>query len=219
MRKKAKILIWCGVVCVLLALAASWYSVTFNDSRLVAPTDFSVFEYTVKDIPMIVSLICLVAYGFALLIALFVCIWEVSRQVSTTNKTRKLNPKLGWLGLFGFMGFIGFWTFQIDGSYDPFVFFGFFGFFGFFFEGKMSGTFMDERFRENAAKAQLAGMKAVCASVVMAIVVICLEDLFSRPEYTLMAVTVILTLGIAAGQILNEYLLYRYDHDDQPDEE
>lgn len=203
-----KILAFCGVFCVILALLSTWYAVKFNDSRLVAPTDFSTFVYSVKDIPMIVSLVCIIAYGIALLITLFVCIWKVSRQVSKTNTTRRLSPKFGWLGLCGFLGFLGFWTFKIDGSYDPFVFFIFFGFFGFFYEGKMSGTFMDERFRENAARAQLVGLKVTCVS---AVIVICLAKLFSRPEYTLMAVTIILTLGLALGQFLSEYLLYRYD--------
>lgn len=219
MKKNVKILIGCGIFCVLLALLSSWYAVNFNDSRLVAPTDFSGFEFTVKDIPMIVSLVCILVYGFALLITLFACIWKVSRQVAKTNTTRRLSPQFGWLGLCGFLGFLGFWTFSIDGSYDPFVFFGFFGFFGFFYEGKMSGTFMDERFRENAARAQLDGMKVICASAVLAIVVICMEHLFSSPEHTLMAVTIILSLGIALSQFLSEYLLYRYDHDDQQDEE
>lgn len=214
-KKYVKILVWCGIFCIFLALGGSWYAVTYNDSRLVAPTDFTTFVYTPKDLLMILSLVVVIAYGLTLLASLFVAIFKTSRQVSKTNTTRSVNPKFGWLGLLGFCGFIGFWTYGMDGSYDPFLFFGFFGFFGFFYEGKMSGTFMDERFRENAVRAQQNAMKAICAAVVVALVVICQEDLFGYPEYTLMAVTIILSLGAALGMFLCEYLLYRYDHDDQ----
>jgi hypothetical protein len=58
--------------------------------------------------------------------------------------TRKANPKLGVLGPCGFLDLLR------HGRCFPFVFFLSFGFWGFFYEGKMSGIFMDERFRENA---------------------------------------------------------------------
>ena len=37
-------------------------------------------------------------------------------------------------------------------------------------------------------------------------------------EYTLIAIIIVIALSIALGIFLNEYLLYRYDHDDQLDE-
>lgn len=37
-------------------------------------------------------------------------------------------------------------------------------------------------------------------------------------EYALIATIIILSLALALGIFLSEYLLYRYDHDDQADE-
>lgn len=119
----------------------------------------------------------------------FYALWQ-----DLTGITRKIDPRLGWLGVLGFLGFAGFYTYSADGSVFPFAFFLFFGFFGFYYEGRMSGTFMDERFRENIVRARLRAYRITFL--------------------TMMAALVILALGI----FLSEYLLYRYDHDDQADE-
>lgn len=37
-------------------------------------------------------------------------------------------------------------------------------------------------------------------------------------EYTLIATIIVLSLALALGIFLSEYLLYRYDHDDHADE-
>lgn len=37
-------------------------------------------------------------------------------------------------------------------------------------------------------------------------------------EYALIATIIILSLALGLGIFLSEYLLYRYDHDDQADE-
>ena len=76
------------------------------------------------------------------------------RRGSTSRSTRTVNPKLGSLGSFGFAGFLGFWTYRVDQAIFPFVFFVFFGFFGFFYEGKMSNTLIDERYKESKMRAQ-----------------------------------------------------------------
>lgn len=76
------------------------------------------------------------------------------RRGSTSRSTRTVNPQLGFLGLFGFAGFLGFWTYRVDQTIFPFVFFLFFGFFGFFYEGKMSNTLIDERYKESKMRAQ-----------------------------------------------------------------
>lgn len=47
------------------------------------------------------------------------------------TRTRRINPRLGWLGLLGLLGILGFFT----GEGFLFLFFWFFGFFGFFYEG------------------------------------------------------------------------------------
>ena len=217
-KNKAKILTGCGIFCILLILVSSWYSVKFNDSRLVVPIDFNSYVFQVKDLPMIISVSLICIYVFALFITLIVSIRRNRQKTERTNTTRKLNPKLGFLGLLGFLGFAGFWTYSIDGSVSPFVFFLFFGFFGFYFEGKMSGTFMDERFRENAILAQLKAYKITFSIIIVALAVLCQGKLLGNFEYTLIAIIIVLSLALALGIFLSEYLLYRYDHGDQADE-
>lgn len=58
-----KITIFFGVVCTLLVALSSWYAVNFNESRLVAPMDFSEYTFRMKDLPMIVSIALLGLYG------------------------------------------------------------------------------------------------------------------------------------------------------------
>ena len=65
------------------------------------------------------------------------------------TRTRRINPRLGWLGLLGLLGILGFFT----GEGFLFLFFWFFGFFGFFYEGKLSNTLRDERFILNQQRA------------------------------------------------------------------
>ena len=42
--------------------------------------------------------------------------------------------------------------------------------------------------------------------------------LFGNLEYTLVAAIIILSLALGLGIFLSEYLLFRYDHDDQAEE-
>lgn len=217
-KNKAKILIGCGIFCVLCILVSSWYAVKINDSRLVVPMDFNSYTFQIKDLPMIISVSLICIYVFTLFITLIVSIGRNRQQIERTNTTRKLNPKLGFLGLLGFWGFAGFWTYSIDGSVFPFAFFLFFGFFGFYYEGKMSGTFMDERFRENAILAQLKASKVTFSIILIALIVLCQGKLLGNFEYTLIATIIVLSLALALGIFLSEYLLYRYDHDDHADE-
>lgn len=142
-----------GVVCAALTGAAVWYDLTYNGGRLVYPMDSYAFRPT--DIPMLLALVLDAAYVLCMFALLIGGILAQRRQIAVTNRTRKLNPKLGLLGVLGLAGLAGFYTYPVYGLYFPFGFFAFFGFFGFFFEGKMSNTLMDERFRDNAAKAEL----------------------------------------------------------------
>lgn len=82
----------------------------------------------------------------------------------------------------------------------------------------MSGTFMDERFRENAAHAQLTAYKTTFSITFLALILLCRGKLFGSLEYTLIAVIIVLSLALACGLFLSEYLLYRYDHDDLAEE-
>lgn len=206
-----------GIFCVLCLLISSWYAITFNDSRLVVPMDFKDYVFHIKDLPMIISISLTCVYLFALVMTL-ISVEKKQRQMERAGVTRKLNPKLGWLGVLGFLGFAGFWTYSADGTIFPFAFFLFFGFFGFFYEGKMSGTFMDERFRENAAYAQLKAYRVTFSIMLFALIILCQGKLFGNLEYTLIAAVITLSLALALGIFLSGYLLYRYDHDDQADE-
>ena len=217
-KNKTKILIGCGVFCILLMLISSWYAVTFNDSRLVAPTDFGSYTFQMKDLPMIISIFLTCIYVFTLFILLIFSIVKGGKQIEQTNTTRKLNPKLGYLGLLGFLGFAGFWTYSHYGIVFPFAFFGFFGFFGFYYEGKMSGTFMDERFRENANRAQLAAYRTTFVMILIALATLCKGELFGNLEYNFIAAIIVLSFALALGVFLSEYLLYRYDQADESEE-
>ena len=215
---KMKIWIGCGIFCVLSLLLSSWYAVSFNDSRLVAPMDFNNYVFCAKDLPMIISLILTCGYVCSLFVMLFVYAGEKQRQVEETGVTRKVNPKWGWLGVLGFLGFAGFFTYPADGSVFPFAFFLFFGFFGFYYEGRMSGTFMDERFRENMVRARLKAYRISFSIMLIALIILCQGKLFGSLEYTLIATIITLSVALALGIFLSEYLLYRYDHDDLADE-
>lgn len=95
---KGKITVILGVIAVLLLALSSWYSIVFNDWRLVSPMEFSAYQFQVKDLPMLASLALFglyVLYLFALLIGAI----DANRQrEKATRTTRKLNPKLGCWG-------------------------------------------------------------------------------------------------------------------------
>lgn len=216
MSKKVKIIV-IGVFCILFLLASIAYSIRYNDSRLVEPMDFGSYVFQIRDLPMILSVAVVNLYVFAL--AGLLILKVVKERKQPVNKTRKLNPMLGILGLLGFMGFSGFPAYRVTGDVYPFVFFVFFGFFGFYYEGKMSGTFMDERFRENTERAQLKALKITCVIIYMALILFSNGRLLGNLEYSLICLVIVISLAMALGIFLSEYLLYRYDHDDQPEEE
>ena len=53
-----------GVICVLLLIVSVWYSVEFNESRLVVPVDFKTYKFSPKDLPMLCSTVLLIIYIF-----------------------------------------------------------------------------------------------------------------------------------------------------------
>ena len=180
--------------------------------------DFKNYTFDIRDLPILISVSATCVYLTALFVMLVIRKEKKQRQAEESGITRKVNPGLGWLGIAGFLGFIGFWTYSADGTVFPFAFFLFFGFFGFFYEGRMSGTFMDERFRENIVRAKLKAYRITFDIMFFALVILCQGKLFGSLEYTLIAVIIMLSLALALGMFLSEYLLYRYDHDDQIDE-
>lgn len=148
-KNKTKLLVILGAICILLVAVSSWYTITFNEARFIVPMDISTYTFRLKDLPMIISGILITFYVLYLVVLLIQVIAVNKRKGNNATITRNLNPKLGFLGFLGFFGFLGFWTYNIDKTIFPFVFFVFFGFFGFFYEGKLSNTFMDERYQEN----------------------------------------------------------------------
>lgn len=218
--KKDKRFAWLagGVGCVLLMILACGYSLLYNEGRLVYPMDFAAYVFRPADLPMVLALAVVMAYLLGLFVLLVRSIFRTREQMEQTNTTRKLNPKLGFLGFFGLLGFGGFWTYQVNGSVFPFCSFLFLGFFGFFFEGKLSNVLMDERFRENQARANLNAYR-VGYVVIFFLVLLLGHGLFlGSTGLTLAIVTAALALTVALVQFLSMYLLYRYDQADQMDD-
>lgn len=209
-KSKWKVIVIPGIICVLILIVSVWYSVKFNESRLVVPMDFKTYEFIPKDLPMICSIVLLNIYIFYFLIYTGRAGMRPKGTLLKTNKTRRLNPKLGFLGFFGFLGFL---DLDLPGFWLRFIFF---GFFGFFYEGKMSDTLMDERFRENKNRAQLMALKIAFVVIIIALLFLSLGEYFNimSTEYLYRVGNSLIALSIALAMFLSEYLLYRYDHDE-----
>lgn len=216
--KKIKLLVILGAICILLVAVSSWYTITFNEARFIVPMDISTYTFRLKDLPMIISGILITFYVLYLVVLLIQVIAVNKRKGNNATITRNLNPKLGFLGFLGFFGFLGFWTYNIDKTICPFVFFVFFGFFGFFYEGKLSNTFMDERYQENKMHAHSVANKTALTIIFLVTLILGQGKLMGNLEYTFIAYIIMVSLAIALEVFLSEFLLYHYDHDDPIDE-
>ena len=203
-----------GVICGLVLIVSVWYSVKFNESRLVVKTDLETYQFSPKDLPMICSIVLSIAYIWYLMICLGKTSIQQKKNILKTNRTRTISPKLGFLGFLGFMGFRGFLTYSAEGRISPFISFVFLGFFGFFYEGKMSNTLRDERFKENVNKAQVKALKVAFTFIIVELFFLPLGEYFMGPEYMLIVLYILIALSVALVIFLSEYLLYRYDHDE-----
>lgn len=134
------------------------------------------------------------------------------------SETRTINPKLGYLGILGLLGFLGIWSYGINKTIFPFIFFSFFGFFGFFFEGKMSNTFIDERFLDNKRNADLNSYHIGVGLSFVTLIASSWGWLWPTNEAVLIFFTVSLSLISALVVFLKEYLLYKYDHNENNEE-
>ncbi len=218
LKKKAAAIIIAGIVCIVLLFVSSWYSITFNESRLVVPMNFSEYTFCMKDLPMICSVSLLCLYIFYLCVLLIKGIIKNNKSQFSNQYTRKINPKLGYLGFLGLIGFLGFWSYGIDKTIFPFIFFMFFGFFGFFYEGKMSGTLMDEMYKENKLKASAKANKISLGIIFLSLIILGQGRIMVNLDFTLIAFVIVVALAIALEIFLNQYLLYRYDHSEQIEE-
>lgn len=204
-----------GVLCAALTGAAAWFDLTHNGGKLVCPMDSYAFAST--DIPMLTALALDILYVLCLFALLIGGILSRRERVRATNRTRKLNPKLGFLGVLGLAGLAGFYTYPTYDAYFPFCFFAFFGFFGFFFEGKMSDTLMDERFRENAGRAERNAYRTGIIIIFLLLVIVGQGRASSKLALPVLIIGIALALALTL--FLGEYLLYRYDHDGAAPEE
>lgn len=207
-----------GVICAIIMAIASWYTITFNESRFIVPMEVSEYVFRIQDLPMIISGVLLAAYVLYLFLLLVRAISAGKEKEKASQSARAINPKLGFLGFLGFTGFLGFWTYSIDKTVFPFTFFMFFGFFGFFYEGKMSHTFMDERYKENKLKAHMTANKIALGIIFFALLIFGQGKFMGNLEYALIALIIVIALSIALEVFLYEYLLYHYDHDESFDE-
>lgn len=207
-----------GILCVLSGAVSSWYTIVYNDSRWVVPMEAAEYTFRIKDLPMIISGVLLALYILYLLVTLLPVVFRTNREQKNSPFTRTVNPKMGFFGFFGFFGFLGFWTYHVDKTIFPFIFFMFFGFFGFFFEGKMSNTYMDERYMENKMKAHMKANQTALTIIFLAVLILGQGRLMGNLEYTLIAVIIVVSLSIALEVFFYEYLLYRYDHAEQCEE-
>lgn len=219
MKKHIKAIIGIGVFCVCFVIAAVWYANTYNDGRIVKPMDYSSYVFTPKDLPMIISLLMIITFFICIFIWVVYTIVKNRTNQALVTKTRKLNPKLGLLGFFGFLGFGGFWAYDTSKQIFPFAFFVFFGFFSFFFEGKMSDTLIDERFKENDSKAQLISHRLGFFLIWMALIIIGRGSRFlENLEHVAIAYTIAISLITAFTMVLSKFLLYRYDMEERVEE-
>ena len=200
-----------SAACLLLSVGAS---LLFNEGRLVYPTVLSAYQFRLADLPMLLSVTATVLSVTAFLLQ---ALLTSRRRQRDSRRTRKLNPRLGLLGFLGLSGFLGFWTYRLDGTVTPCCFFVFFGFFGFFFEGKLSNTLMDERYQENVRRAQLDAYKAGFVLLWVVLLAVGHGPLWGSLELTAVALTSAVSLALGLTLFLSEYLLYRYDHDGEPE--
>lgn len=206
-RARKKVLILLGVICVMLLIVSSYYTATFNDSRLLEPMDFSTYSFVPRDIPMIFSTALTIIYLIFLFISIADAIIGENKAVRTVNAVREVNPKRGYLGFLGFLGFWGFWR------SDIFIMFVLFGFFGYFYEAKMSGILMDGEFYKKLRTAQLAAFKVTLAFTCFTLIIITRIPFLHMHIKAMIVVVIAVSLALVI--FLDEYLLYRYIRESQ----
>lgn len=205
MKKRGSLILWLLV----LEGCAIAYDALWNDARIIRPMG-SGYQFRLGDLPLLLATVLLVLGVLVLCVQFFFRVREqaVPQRAAVT---RQLNPRFGWCGLAGFCGFLGIPAYLLQQQVWPFFFFVFFGFFGFFYEGKLSGTLMDERFQEEQARAQL---KAYKTGFGLLWFITWLTGMAGSrlSAGTIAAVfTASSSLIIALVFFLSSYLLYKYD--------
>lgn len=208
-KNQIKHIVFMGMTCALLLIAAIIYSLLYNEGRFVYEMDMSSYVFSVKDIPMLAVGVLIVIYVLYIVV---ICVKKaLSRKNMDKTYSRTVSP---YWGLCGFLGFAGFWTYYEFGQIYPFVFFIFFGFFGLFFEGKLSHTLEDELFQENKRKAEIRAYKT---GFKLLFVVLWLMGIgmFSRNvEWCAIFMLISVSLIYALVLFLSNYWLYCYEKEE-----
>lgn len=211
-RREKKKLIWMGIGCVTVLIAAVLYSIWWNDGRWVKEMNLSEYVFSIKDLPMLGAGVLIGAYAIYFIVLSLKAAFQ--RPADDKRYTRKIPAVFGLFGLFGFLGFSGFWTYAKNGSIFPFIFFAFFGFFGFFFEGKLSHTLQDEMLMENRRKAELKAYK-IGFTLLFIVMWLMGMGMFSRNvEWCAIFMLISISLICALILFLSNYLLYRYEKEE-----
>lgn len=87
-----------GIFCAACLGASVWYSVVFNHSRLITPTDFSTYVFRVQDLPLMLACILCAAY----LIWLFVRGFQHVQQQKAPPPPAPLTRGLVFWGCWAF---------------------------------------------------------------------------------------------------------------------
>ena len=103
----------------------------------------SEYTFQIKDLPMYIAIIFFILYIFYLFTLGAQTVYHNKQKEMIEHTTRTISPKLGL-----------------------------FGFFGFFYEGKMSDTFMDERYKENKMKVQMTVNKIALTIIGIAVFIL-----------------------------------------------
>lgn len=222
MKKKniLKIVVPFLVVAVLMGLA-SWYSITYNEGRIIYPMDYSQYVFQWKDLPAILSIIFVFIYVIYVIIQVVLICRKAMKEKEKniqSNRFPYMNPKLGFLAILGFIGIIGLLPAPYGDPYFLF-FFTLFGFVGFYFYGKISNTLMDERFIEDKKNAEYTAMKISFSILYIGVILSARLPLVRNNNTTLISYFYLLS-SIAFGLyfFLSPYLLYRSDQKGLEDE-
>lgn len=205
---------WTGLVFfIALEFAAAGYDVLFNASRIVKPIDMDTFRFRGTDLPLTLATLLLV--GDVIYVAVSTILNNFRTNRNPGNKksgyTRKLSPLYGWFGFFGFFGFLGIPVYLAQRQVWPFFFFLFFGFFGFFYEAKLGETLMDECFKEEQRRAELASYKTGFILFWFLSWAVAMVGKHLSTGAIALTFSIVSPLILALVLFLNRYLLYKYD--------
>lgn len=206
-KSRKKVLILLGVICIMMLIVSSYYASVFNDSRLLEPMELSEYQFTPRDLPMLLSTALTIIYLVILFISVADAIIGENKAIRQENTARTVSPKRGYLGFLGFIGLFGFWR------SDIFIAFVLLGFFGCFYETKISGAIMDSHFYEIQRTAQLAAFKVTLAFTCFTLIIITRIPLLHMHIKALIIVVIAVSLALVI--FLDEYFLYRYITEEQ----